>query len=38
MAQTYNPFENAQAQFDKVADMLNVKLDTPGKSFAAEIL
>ncbi len=24
MAQTYNPFENAQAQFDKVADMLNV--------------
>ena len=22
--QTYNPFENAQAQFDKVADMLNV--------------
>ena len=23
-AQTYNPFENAQAQFDKVAEMLNV--------------
>ena len=25
MAQTYNPFENAQAQFDKVAEMLNVE-------------
>ena len=23
-AQTYNPFENAQAQFDRVAEMLNL--------------
>ena len=28
MAQTYNPFENAQAQFDKVADMLQVDAGT----------
>ena len=24
MAQTYNPYENAQAQFDKVAEMLQL--------------
>ena len=28
MAQTYNPFENAQAQFDKVAEMLGVDAGT----------
>ena len=25
MAQSYNPFENAQAQFDKVAEMLGLE-------------
>ena len=28
MAQTYNPFENAQAQFDKVAEMLELDAGT----------
>ncbi|MCL2036072.1 MAG: Glu/Leu/Phe/Val dehydrogenase [Oscillospiraceae bacterium] len=28
MASTYNPFENAQAQFDKVADMIQLEQDS----------
>jgi glutamate dehydrogenase (NAD(P)+) len=28
MAQNYNPYENAQAQFDKVADMINLAQDS----------